>query len=76
MDGKPAELMRCNFMMRGVYLPAGQHTVKFDFIMPHKLLYVTLGAMLLGILLGVYLLIAGRKAVTNPSDDPKIPTAR
>ena len=76
VDGKPAELMRCNFMMRGVYLPAGQHTVKFDFIMPHKLLYVTLGAMLLGILLGVYLLIAGRKAVTNPSDDPKIPTAR
>jgi hypothetical protein len=76
VDGKPAELMRCNFMMRGVYLPAGQHTVKFDFIMPHKLLYVTSSAMLLGILLGVYLLFAGRKAVTSPSDDPKIPTAR
>jgi hypothetical protein len=76
VDGKPAELLRCNFMMRGVYLPAGQHTVKFDFIMPHKLLYVTSSAMLLGILLGIYLLIAGRKAVTSPSDDPKIPTAR
>ena len=76
VDGQPAELLRCNFMMRGVYLPAGTHTVEFNFTLPHPLLYVTLAAMLLGILLGVYLLIVGRKAVTNPSDDPRTPTAR
>jgi hypothetical protein len=61
VDGRPAELMRCNYMMRGVYLPAGAHKVEFSFALPHKLLYVTLSGMLLGILLGIYLLFAGRK---------------
>ena len=76
VDGRPAELMRCNYLMRGVYLPAGTHTVEFSFTLPHKLLYVTLSAMLLGILLGAYLFIAGRKPITSPSGDPKIPMAR
>ena len=76
VDGRPAELMRCNYLMRGVYLPAGAHMVVFNFTLPHKLLYVTLSAMLLGILLGAYLLVAGRKPITSPSGDPKIPTAR
>ncbi len=74
VDGKPAELLRCNFLMRGVYLEPGTHTVTFDFRMPNKLLYVTLSAMALGLLLGVYLWFAGRK-VTGPSDGPKTPTA-
>ena len=76
VDGRTAELMRCNYLMRGVYLPAGTHTVEFKFELPHKLLYVTLSAMLLGILFGAYLLVAGRKAVTSRSDNPKTPTAR
>ncbi len=61
VDGQPTELMRCNYMMRGIYLPAGTHTIEFNFTLPHKLLYVTISAMLLGVLLSVYLLIAGRK---------------
>ena len=45
VDGKPAELLRCNFIMRGVYLPApGRHTVEFSFSLPHQPLYVTLAA--------------------------------
>ncbi len=76
VDGRPAELMRCNYLMRGVWLPAGAHTVEFNFTMPHRLLYVTLSAMLLGILLGVYLLFAGRRQITSPSGGPKTPTAR
>jgi len=76
VDGRPAELLRCNYLMRGVYLPAGAHTVEFRFTLPHKLLYVTLSAMLLGILLGAYLLVAGRSPVTAPSGDSKTPTAR
>jgi hypothetical protein len=50
VDGKPAELLRCNFIMRGVYLPAaGQHTITFDFSLPHRPLYITLAALVVGL---------------------------
>ena len=51
VDGKPAELLRCNYIMRGVYLPPGAHTVEFQFTLPHRPLYVTLAAIATGILL-------------------------
>jgi len=35
VDGKPEELLRCNFIMRGVYLTPGQHTVEFKFSLPN-----------------------------------------
>jgi hypothetical protein len=51
VDGQPAELLRCNYLMRGVGLPAGPHTVEFDFSLPNKPLYVTLAAMATGVCL-------------------------
>jgi hypothetical protein len=56
VDGKPAELLRCNFIMRGVYLTPGQHTVEFQFSLPNKPLYVTVLAMGIGVLLAAFLL--------------------
>jgi len=57
VDGKPAALLRCNFLMRGVFLPAaGDHTVVFDFSLPHRPLYVTIAAFLTGIVLSGFLL--------------------
>jgi len=56
VDGKPAELLRCNFIMRGVYLSAGSHLVEFQFVLPNRPLYVSLAAIALGILLSGYLL--------------------
>jgi hypothetical protein len=61
VDGQPAELLRCNFLMRGVYLTPGQHTVEFRFSLPHQLLYVTLSAIGIGILLCAYLVITRKK---------------
>ena len=62
VDGKPAQLLRANFMMRGVYLPTvGQHTVDFRFSLPHKPLYVTLAAMALAIVLCAFLAFASRE---------------
>ena len=43
VDGKPAELLRCNFLMRGVQLSAGPHTVEFLFKPDVGMLYVSLG---------------------------------
>src|SRR5207245_2448062 len=42
VDGKSANLLRCNFIMRGVYLPAGQHAIIFKFQPDAKMFYVTL----------------------------------
>jgi hypothetical protein len=62
VDGKPAELLRCNFIMRGVYLPtAGAHTVDFRFSLPHGRLYGTLAVMGFGLLLCGYLFVATRR---------------
>jgi hypothetical protein len=65
VDGKPAELLRCNFLMRGVYLAPGQHDVEFRFSLPHQLLYVTLSAMALGIILLVYVIFSNRRQSAN-----------
>ncbi len=61
VDGQPAELLRANFIMRGVYLTPGAHTVEFRFSMPNKPLYVTLAAFGLGILLCGLLFFSTRR---------------
>jgi hypothetical protein len=51
VDGKPAPLMRCNFIMRGVYLTPGAHMVEFKFSLPMGPLYISSSAIGVGILL-------------------------
>ena len=67
VDGEPAELLRCNFIMRGVYLTPGQHTVEFQFILLHKPLYITLAAFGVGILLCGFLIVSSRRAKLKTS---------
>jgi len=61
VDGNPAELLRCNFLMRGVYLTPGQHTVEFKFSLPSGPLYVTLTAIVIGLCLFGYLFLAEKR---------------
>jgi len=42
IDGKPATLLRCNYLMRGVQVPAGEHTVCFRFNTPFGLPFARL----------------------------------
>ena len=51
VDGKPADLLRCNFIMRGVYLLPGQHMVEFSYSLPNPTLPVTVLAILTGVAL-------------------------
>ena len=44
VDGEPKPLLRCNYVMRGVQLPAGEHTVEFRYQPPRGMLYISLGA--------------------------------
>jgi hypothetical protein len=65
VDGKPAELLRCNYIMRGVYLTAGAHAVEFRFKLQDGPLYISLAAIAVGILLCGCLLL-GRRIQSNP----------
>lgn len=51
VDGKNVPVLRCNFLMRGVQVPAGDHTVTFQFQPVTAIFYVSSGAFLLGFLL-------------------------
>ena len=61
VDGKPADLLRCNFIMRGVFLSPGSHTVEFEFSFPRMPLYITIVAVSTGIVLCAFLFISTRK---------------
>jgi hypothetical protein len=61
VDGKPAPLLRCNFIMRGVYLTPGAHTVEFKFSLPMGPLYISLSAIGVGILLCGFLFFSTRR---------------
>ncbi len=66
VDGQPAELLRCNFLMRGVQLSAGPHTVEFLFKPDVGMLYVSVAAVALGLgLLGVVLVHEKSRARDN-----------
>lgn len=61
VDGKPAALLRCNFIMRGVHLTPGDHTVEFKFSLPMGPFYLTLSAIGVGILLCGFLFFSTRR---------------
>jgi hypothetical protein len=54
VDGKQVPVLRCNYIMQGVSIPAGQHTIDFRFQPPVKFLYLSVAALVIGILLGGY----------------------
>jgi len=56
VDGQPAPLLRCDFILRGVYLKPGKHEVVFHYAAPAKTLYVSLAAVLLGLGLAGFLI--------------------
>ncbi len=62
VDGKPETLLRCNYIMRGVAVPAGEHRIKFEFVQPVGALYVSLATM------GFAVALVGFLAVFKPRE--------
>jgi len=60
VDGEQAELLRCNFLMRGVKVPAGEHRVVFAYRPPTGALYLSLLGIVLGLGLCGVLVATGR----------------
>jgi hypothetical protein len=65
VDGKQSEVLRCNFLMRGVFLPPGHHEVEFRFRPDIKMFYVTLIATISGFCLLGYAMAATRRMATE-----------
>ena len=51
VDGKQADFVRVNYILRGMQVPAGDHTIVFEYKPSPQGGMITLGASLLGLLL-------------------------
>jgi hypothetical protein len=76
VDGAPAQLLRCNFFMRGVYLEPGSHSVQFRFQPQVRLLYVSLAAIVFGLLMLGILLVSSRTNVSPPPTPAVLPVQK
>ena len=65
VDGEPAELLRCNSVMRGVHLEPGQKNIVFRFQPPATWLYVSLTSILTGFGLLGFIIIDNKKSRTK-----------
>ena len=75
VDGQPAKLLRCNFLMRGVLLPKGEHKIEFHFRPPITSLYVSLfGISIPLLLLGIAVFLNRRKVTLNKLQMQRIPS--
>ncbi|MEO8426896.1 MAG: hypothetical protein ABI651_07275 [Verrucomicrobiota bacterium] len=70
VDGRRDTLLRCNFHMHGVFLPAGKHTVEFRFEPPNGSFYISLAAIALGLFLCGFLAFTGRRQESAPGAEP------
>ena len=61
VDGKPAEVLRCNYLMRGVYLEPGHHQVEFRFRPNVNMFYVNVAATIAAIALLGYAVVTTRR---------------
>jgi hypothetical protein len=70
VDAKPAPILRCNFLMRGVFLTPGRHTIEFRYKPVLTAFRCSLCAWAVGILTAGYLIYSRKPApVQNPPDD-------
>ena len=74
VNGQPAPMLRCNYLMRGVQVPAGASTVVFHFQPSLTGMKVTLAAFGFGVLLCVLLVVSKPSlpsTATPPATEPK-----
>lgn len=65
IDGQPAKLLRANFIMRAVQVPAGPHEVVWRYQPGLKAFYISISAILLGVLLCIALPFLTRVPATE-----------
>ncbi len=66
VDQQPAPMLRCNYIMRGVFLQPGEHTVEFRYHTSLKYLYLSLCGWAVGVLVAGYV-VASRRSQKAPA---------
>jgi hypothetical protein len=66
VDGRRAELLRCDFIMRGVYLQPGTHNVEFLFKQDTAPMFVSLASIVIGLLLLGFVIFSREQAAPDP----------
>jgi hypothetical protein len=75
VDGQIAPMLRCNYIMRGVFLTPGQHKVAFRFQPSLKTLYLSICAIFIGMALSAYLVLARTiESQQNQATGPSAPS--
>ena len=78
IDGQPAKLLRCNFIMRGVQVPVGDHAVVFEFHPSLTGLKISLAALAIGVALCGLLLVVRQTApaIAGPTAAKPVSTTK
>jgi len=83
VDGQRAPLLRCNYIMRGVYLTPGHHEIEFRFKISLKGLYLNLCALCIGLCVSGFLIATRPREIKivsalapPPSPSPQPPPAQ
>ncbi|HEY3861280.1 MAG TPA: hypothetical protein VGO59_05270 [Verrucomicrobiae bacterium] len=67
VDGARQPMLRCNYIMRGVYLTPGHHVVDFAFRPPLGSLYVSVSAIIIGAILAGFLIATRKPEASAPA---------
>jgi hypothetical protein len=67
VDGMAAPVLRCNYLMRGLYLNPGPHTIEFRFQPPNRLLWVSVAADCVALLLCGFVVVAEKRSAPRAS---------
>jgi hypothetical protein len=73
VDGATNLMLRCNYIMRGVFLTPGHHIVEFQFKPSLKTLYISVSAIVIGIILAGYLIIARVRVAAPAAPSAPVP---
>jgi len=78
VDGQPAQMLRCNYIMRGVFLKPGRYTVEFRYVPEARSLYVSVAALAILLVLSLYLGLVARMrpAVSIVTAGPGTPAGK
>jgi hypothetical protein len=73
VDGKPAQLLRCNWVMRGVSLQPGKHDIVFLYTLTETTLYLSISAVVMALGLCLWLAVDKTEGQSNGANPPPAP---